>query len=101
MTQPFSGKTYQIPLAIFRRLLFRGVGITALSVLAGFFAFWYAVRCENDPASLRFSCGTVLTFKGLLTLSSRRRYQPAFQMSDLGFLKKFLIYFPDPGMEPL
>jgi hypothetical protein len=36
MTQPFSGKTYQIPLASVRRLPFRGVGITAHSVLLVF-----------------------------------------------------------------
>jgi hypothetical protein len=58
MTQTYPSKTYQIPLAGVRRLLFRAVGAIGLSLLAGFFAVWYAVRSENDPTSLRFSYGT-------------------------------------------
>lgn len=58
MTQTYPSKTYQIPHAGVRRLLFRAVGATGLSLLAGFFAVWYAVRSENDPTSLRFSYGT-------------------------------------------
>jgi hypothetical protein len=58
MTQTPLSRSYQIPLAGVRRLLFRAVGATGLSLLAGFFALWYAVRSENDPTSLRFSYGT-------------------------------------------
>ena len=55
MNQPYVEMTYKIPPAGVRRLLFRAVGNIALSVLAAFFAVWYAVRRENDLASLRFS----------------------------------------------
>lgn len=83
MTQALLGKTYQIPLAGVRRLLVRAVGTTAVCVLAGFFAVWYAVREENDPAGLRFSYGiTTLLFAavGIPLLLKFRRKLKSFRL---------------------
>jgi len=76
----------------------------------------------NDPAGLRFSCGTTAvlaiavgipaflkfhrklkSFRLVLQQDAILRSQdgPAFLMSALGFLKKLLIYFSVSGMEPL